>query len=319
MAEEDRPRRPRPARPQWEEGAPPDARRKQYAPVVSSGGAEWQGGPTQQARRPRVPATGLNAFTLGDIRQAEHLVDGGMSLREYAKRVAHGDQPQTANRQQEDGGGFFFEEAEEISGPRWGAHALRGVRREAPALLPTPPRSVPPTPPAYGASPASATLLGLLSQKNQPASVLGNPPQSVRPQSAQPGQAHPSQNHSAQPGRRVELSDLFATAGNRPSQQQLLSSQQARGLEELIRLSPPPPPPSQPPPPISPAEMQAQQRALMRARMPPPPPPASPPPPVLPSQLPSSSQLLALLQQQKTLLSTPPSSTPPSAGQCQQS
>ena len=111
----------------------------------------------------------------------------------------------------------------------------------------------------------------------------------------QPAMHAPQAPQGASPaGKRVDVKDLFSMAGQQP----VLSNQQAKQLASLMK-----------PAGISPAEMQAQQMALMANRRPPPPPPG-PPPPRAPAPLPA--ELLAALQAQAKAGS-------PSPSDCQQS
>ena len=127
--------------------------------------------------------------------------------------------------------------------------------------------------------------------------LLGKAPAMHAPQAAVVPQSFPQAAPAApgaSPGKRVDVRDLFSMAGQQP----VLSNQQAKQLASLMK-----------PAGLSPAELQAQQMALMANRRPPPPPPG-PPPPRAPAALPA--ELLTALQAHAKAGS-------PSPSDCQQS
>ena len=146
---------------------------------------------------------GLDAFSMGDIRQAERFVESGqMGLDEYARKVAAGEISRDTSHQERhsnaQGGGFFAEDDGPESGRPWlqsaGGNArgsavsqgrlVPGYASQRPAAPPPPPPPQVQAPRAVGAAKgptASATgmdsnaqglaLLQMLIDKKHPSSV----------------------------------------------------------------------------------------------------------------------------------------------------
>ena len=105
-------------------------------------------------------AKGLDAFSMGDIRQAEKFIEGGrMGLDEYARKVASGEISRESNFGQSSGGGFF---ADESSGPvdtsrPW----LSNSGSSAPGrIIPGSARSQVPPPPPVAQAPVATGPIG---------------------------------------------------------------------------------------------------------------------------------------------------------------
>lgn len=123
------------------------------------------GAPTQVAK-------GLDAFTMGDIRQAERLIENGrMNIDEYARRVASGEINKAAASSVGGTGSFFAEEDDNSSRQPWmaGGRIIPGTQA---APRPSAPAVVPPTGPVgKDSNLAGLALLQMLVDKKAAAAA----------------------------------------------------------------------------------------------------------------------------------------------------
>ncbi len=141
---------------QHKTGTPAPASNWEHQPALANVYMKHQqgltGAPTTQV------AKGLDAFSMGDIRQAEKFIESGrMGLDEYARKVASGEISRDSNMGfgQSSGGGFFADEGTVESRP-WLQNSTSQGR-----IIPGSARvSAPPPPPSVQPPVASAGPIG---------------------------------------------------------------------------------------------------------------------------------------------------------------
>ena len=110
---------------------------------------------------------GLDAFSMGDIRQAEKLIESGrMGLDEYARKIASGELNRAYTGENHGSGGFFADDDDGAVGSRPWLGSSLSVNRVTPQQANVPPRIVPGTfaqkpavsPPPPPSFPAPRTL-----------------------------------------------------------------------------------------------------------------------------------------------------------------
>jgi len=122
-------------------GVPAPAANWEHQPALANVYMKHQQGLTGATTQ---VAKGLDAFSMGDIRQAEKFIEGGrMGLDEYARKVATGEISRDTNLGQSSSGGFFADESSTESRPWLQNSSTQG------RIIPGSARAnVPPPPPA---------------------------------------------------------------------------------------------------------------------------------------------------------------------------
>lgn len=175
------------------------------------------GAPTQVAK-------GLDAFSLGDIRQAERMMENGrMNIDEYARRMAAGEIAKTT-APVSTSGGFFAEDDDDTTRRPWaaGARIIPGSHQRV-----SPP--APPSPPVQQGKDSNVAGLALLQMLVDRKAAAPAAPKAV------PAPAAPPRQLSQQ-----QINDLIAMskrAAPKPKAAQIVPGQQAR------MNAPPPAPP----------------------------------------------------------------------------
>jgi hypothetical protein len=138
-------------------------------------------------------AKGLDAFSMGDIRQAEKFIESGrMGLDEYARKLASGEITKDFAPDVSSGGGFFADETDEsiqASRPWLGGNTSQASNR----IVPGSARVVPPPPPANApvgkdSNVAGLALLQMLVDRKQQAGAGQQQPKAAPAPPAPPRQ-----------------------------------------------------------------------------------------------------------------------------------
>ena len=243
-------------------GAPRRDRPAEQAPAAKSG-PSWDHQPAlanvvskQQQGMTGAPGSssggvkGLDAFSMGDIRQAEKFIEGGrMGLDEYAKKVAAGEISRDFVSEQNGAGGFFAEEGEDAGGRPWMTGQPRSTPRPVTVhgrIVPGSAAQRPPPPPAADlpvgkdSNVAGLALLQMLVDRK--ATTPSPPPPVVQAKSpAGPRQLSPQQiNDLIAMSKRAPPHQPAAPQLARPAAARIIPGQQARGHQPAAPQSPTP-------------------------------------------------------------------------------
>ncbi len=221
-------------------------------------------------------AKGLDAFSMGDIRQAEKFIESGrMGLDEYARKVATGEISRDSNLTQSSGGGFFADESSVESRP-W----LQNTSAQG-RIIPGSARANQPPPPPVTQAPsvgpigkdsngAGLQLLQMLIDRKQLPPGTGG----VNPQQAKAGPGAPRQLTQQQINDLIAMSKKAAVANpGRPAGVPMKAP--------APQVAAPPPAPRAPqgatPPHVAALLEQLHRQQMAQQTTPSPPPPAAAP------------------------------------------